>query len=77
VQPQAVKQVWDMTLDLGSDIQYKVGDSIGVVFPNNEETVDKLLNHLNLNPDALFSIVPLDPNGDKSKIFWLYWLYQR
>ncbi len=56
-----------MTLDVGREIRYKVGDSIGVVFPNNEEVVDKLIAHLKLNPDALLSIEPLDASADKSK----------
>jgi sulfite reductase alpha subunit-like flavoprotein len=65
---QAVKQVWEMTLDVGREMRYKVGDSIGVVFPNNEEVVDKLIAHLNLNPDALLSIEPLDAAADKCKL---------
>lgn len=56
-----------MTLDVGREIRYKVGDSIGVVFPNNEEVVDKLIAHLKLNPDALLSIEPLDASADKCK----------
>lgn len=56
-----------MTLDVGREIRYKVGDSIGVVFPNNEEVVDKLIAHLHLNPDALLSIEPLDAAADKCK----------
>jgi len=61
-----------MTLDLGREIRYKVGDSIGVVFPNNEEVVDRLVTHLKLNPDALLSIEPLDPAADKCKVFFFF-----
>ncbi len=61
-----------MTLDVGREIRYKVGDSIGVVFPNNEEVVDKLVAHLKLNPDALLSIEPLDASADQCKFLALH-----
>ena len=60
-QPDAIKPVWQVSLDItNTDLNYQVGDILFILAPNSDEDVQAILDELNIAPDTIIKINNLE-----------------